>query len=60
VAALQTAKRKPLCRRIEEYEPNEETIAALKEADLIARDPNARTYSSPAELFAELRAECTK
>lgn len=42
----------------EEREPNEETIAAFEEADRIAKDPNAKTYSSAKELFDELRAEC--
>jgi DNA-damage-inducible protein J len=34
-----------------------ETIAALEEADLISRDPKARTYSSFAEILAEAEAE---
>ncbi len=45
---------------LEEHEPSEETIAALEEADRIARDPNAKRYATAKELFAELRAECMK
>lgn len=37
--------------------PNEETVAAMLEAKRIAHDPNAKKYSSAAELFAELGAE---
>ena len=36
---------------------NEETIAAIEEANRLSRDPNAKRYSSWAELKAELDAE---
>lgn len=38
--------------------PNAETVAAMDEADQIARDPNAKKYDTTKELFEELRAEC--
>lgn len=34
--------------------PNEETEAAMLEADRIARDPNAKTFYDIDELFQEL------
>lgn len=37
--------------------PNEATIAALLEGERIARDPSVKSYSSAAELFAELERE---
>ena len=36
--------------------PNAETLAAMREADRIAADPDAKGYSSVDELFAELDA----
>ena len=33
---------------------NTETIAAMEEAERISRDPNAKTYTSFAEVLAEL------
>ncbi|MDO4537981.1 MAG: type II toxin-antitoxin system RelB/DinJ family antitoxin [Coriobacteriales bacterium] len=36
--------------------PNAETLAAMREADLIAADPEARGFSSVDELFDELDA----
>jgi antitoxin component of RelBE/YafQ-DinJ toxin-antitoxin module len=45
---------------LKEHEPNEETIAAMEEADRISRDPCARTYTSVKDLFAELRSECMR
>lgn len=36
--------------------PNAETLAAMREADRIAADPNARGVSSVEELFEELEA----
>ena len=36
---------------------NEETMAAIEEANRLSRDPNAKRYSSWAELKAELDAE---
>ena len=42
------------------HEPNEETIAAMEEAERIARDPGAEKYTDVKKMFAELRAECTK
>lgn len=35
--------------------PNKETIAALLEAERIAKDPSVEGYTSTDELFAELR-----
>jgi len=37
--------------------PNAETIAAMEEANLISRDPNAKRYSSFEELVAEVQNE---
>lgn len=34
--------------------PNAETIAAMKEADALSKDPNAKRYHSVEELFEEL------
>ena len=36
--------------------PNAETLAAMREADRIAADPDAKGYSSVDELFADLDA----
>ncbi|MBP5638719.1 MAG: type II toxin-antitoxin system RelB/DinJ family antitoxin [Victivallales bacterium] len=37
--------------------PNATTIAALREAERLARDPNAKTYTTVDELFKDLDAE---
>ena len=37
--------------------PNADTIAAMKEADRISLDPNAKRYSSFEELVAEVQNE---
>lgn len=37
--------------------PNEETIAAMEEAKRIARDPNAKSYSSFSEILKEIDEE---
>lgn len=37
--------------------PNAETIAAMEEAEQIARDPNRKTYDSVEELFEELNSD---
>lgn len=37
--------------------PNAETVAAMEEAERIARDPNRKTYDNLKELFKELDAE---
>lgn len=34
--------------------PNEETLAAMKEAESLLKDPNATKFSSVEDLFAEL------
>jgi DNA-damage-inducible protein J len=36
--------------------PNAETMAAMKEAELIARDPNVKGYKNLDELFRDLNA----
>ena len=36
--------------------PNAETIAAMREAETIARDQNARGYTDLDELFKDLKA----
>ena len=36
--------------------PNAETIAAMKEAELIGRDPNVKGYNNLNELFEDLKA----
>ena len=36
--------------------PNAETLAAMREADRIATDPDAKGYSNVDELFADLDA----
>ena len=38
-----------------EEHPNEETIAAMLEAERIARDLNAKHYTDLDELFADLK-----
>lgn len=37
--------------------PNKETIAAMLEAERIARDPNIKKYNSVKELFADLEKD---
>lgn len=37
------------------FEPNEETIAAMLEAKRIARDPSVKRYTDLDELFADLK-----
>lgn len=34
-----------------------ETIAAIAEAQALKKDPNAKAYATPKELFDELKAE---
>ena len=36
--------------------PNEETVAAMEEAEEMLKDPKARKFTSVQELFAELRS----
>ena len=36
--------------------PNEETIAAMEEAENMLKDPNAKKFTSVDDLFAELRS----
>ena len=36
--------------------PNAETIAAMKEAETIARDPNVKGYTDLDELFRDLKS----
>ena len=36
--------------------PNEETLAAMEEAEKMLNDPNAQKFHSVEELFAELRS----
>ena len=38
-------------------QPNEETIAAMMEAERIARDPTVKAYSNVEELFKALKEE---
>ena len=38
-------------------QPNKETIAAMLEAEKIAKDPNAKHYHSVKELFSDLEAD---
>jgi DNA-damage-inducible protein J len=35
--------------------PKEETLAAMREADAIARDPKVKGYGDPADLLADLK-----
>lgn len=37
--------------------PNDETIAAMLEAEKIAKDPNVKHYHSVKELFSDLEAD---
>lgn len=39
-----------------EEQPNEVTIAAMLEAERIAKDPNVKKYSDLDELFAALKS----
>ena len=41
-------------------QPNKETIAAMLEAERIAKDPSVKGYSDLDELFAELKNEKNK
>lgn len=46
-----------LCEKLSKFEdelPNAETIAAMLEAERIAKDPNAKYYTDLDELFADL------
>jgi DNA-damage-inducible protein J len=36
--------------------PNAETLAAMKEAEIIARDPNVKGYTNLEELFKDLKS----
>ena len=36
--------------------PNEETVAAMEDAENMLNDPNAKKFNSVEELFAELRS----
>lgn len=36
--------------------PNEETVAAMQEAEDMLKDPNAQKFTSVDDLFAELRS----
>ena len=36
--------------------PNAETIAAMKEAEIIARDPNVKGYTNLDDLFRDLKS----
>lgn len=45
-----------ICARNDEEMPNEETILAMKEAEAMINDPNARMFNSVDELFAELES----
>ena len=40
-----------------DWEPNEETIAAFREAEELAKDPNRKGYTSASELIAAILAE---
>ena len=35
-------------------QPSKELLAAIKEGERLAHDPNAKTYSTPQELWEEL------
>lgn len=41
---------------ISEGKPNKETVAALLEAERIAKDPNTKGYTNLDELFADLKS----
>lgn len=36
-------------------QPNKETVAAMLEAERIAKDPTVKSYTDPDEMFAELK-----
>ena len=42
-------------KELQSEEPNEETIAAMLEAERIAQDPNVKHYTDLDELFADLK-----
>ena len=44
-------------RKIMEQQPNKETIAAILEAESIAKDSAVRGYHNFDELYAELKTE---
>ena len=43
----------PFAVRLEQ--PNKETVAAILEAERIAKDPSVKGYDDPDELFADLK-----
>ena len=43
--------------QVKKSRPNRETLAAMKEAIELAKDPNAKTYSSVEELRKDLEAD---
>lgn len=47
----------PFIDTLEEYEPNEETIEAMREADRISRDPNVKSYTDVDEMMREILAD---
>ncbi len=46
--------------KLEQPKPNKETIAAMLEAERIARDPSVKGYNDLDELFADLKNEENK
>ena len=46
-----------LIDELEDPEPNEETLAALKESERIAHDPSVKGYSSAAAMMADILAD---
>lgn len=46
-----------LIDELEDPEPNEETLAALKESERIAHDPLVKGYSSAAAMMADILAD---
>jgi DNA-damage-inducible protein J len=60
VCASNIFVRKPLCKGripfdISLNQPNKETIAAMLEAERIAKDPSVKGYTDLDELFADLK-----
>ena len=53
----QALKQHGLPFAVTQYTPNADTIAAMEEANRINRDPNAKRYSSFADLLAEVQQD---
>ena len=56
IFVLQSLREGGIPFEIKKERPNKETIAAMLEAERIAKDPSAKHYTDLDELFADLKA----